>query len=126
MLAARRADANGLMRDGDLLGRVIDTFAVAQLRAQLASCESQPRLFHLRQEKGQHEVDVIIEYGGGRIFAFEIKITSAPQRADARHLAWLRDELGDRFLGGAVLHTGPVPFILDDRIVAAPIATLWI
>lgn len=125
VLAALRVDVNGLMRDGNLLGRVIDTFAVAQLRAQLALCESQPRLFHLRQEKGQHEVDIIVEYGGGRIFAFEIKATSAPKRADARHLAWLRDELGDRFLGGAVLHTGPFPFMLDDHIAAAPIATLW-
>jgi len=125
VLAALRVDVNGLMRDGHLLGRVIDTFAVAQLRAQLGSCESQPRLFHLRQEKGQHEIDVIVEYGGGRIFAFEIKATSAPQRTDARHLAWLRDELGERFLGGAVLHTGPLPFMLDDRIIAAPIATLW-
>jgi uncharacterized protein len=125
VLAALRVDVNGLMRDGNLLGRVIDTFAIAQLRAQLASCESQPRLFHLRQEKGQHEVDVIVEYGGSRIFAFEIKATSAPKRTDARHLAWLRDELGDRFLGGAILHTGPLPFMLDDRIAAAPIAILW-
>jgi uncharacterized protein len=125
VLATLRVDVNGLMRDGNLLGRVIDTFVVAQLRAQLASCESQPRLFHLRQEKGQHEVDVIVEYGGGRIFAFEIKATSAPKRTDARQLAWLRDELGERFLGGAVLHTGPLPFMLDDRIAAVPIATLW-
>jgi predicted AAA+ superfamily ATPase len=124
-LAVLRVDIFGLMRDGDLLGRIIDTFVVAQLRAQLACCETQPRLFHLRQEKGQHEADVIVEYGGGRIFAFEIKATSAPKREDARHLTWLRDELGDRFTGGAVLHTGPRAFMLDDRVAAAPISTLW-
>ncbi len=124
-LAILRVDVTGLMRDGDLLGRILDTFAVAQLRAQLASCASRPRLFHLRQEKGQHEADVIVEYGGSRIVAFEIKATSAPKRDDARHLRWLRDELGERFLGGAVLHTGPRAFLLDDRIAAVPIATLW-
>jgi uncharacterized protein len=124
-LATLRVDVAGLMRDGDLLGRIIDTFAVAQLRPQLAGAESQPRLYHLRQEKGQHEADVVVEYGGGRTFAFEIKATSAPKRDDARHLSWLRDELGDRFVGGAVLHTGPRAFMLDERVAAAPISTLW-
>jgi uncharacterized protein len=124
-LATLRIGVPGLMKDGNLLGRIIDTFVVAQLRAQLASCETQPRLHHLRQEKGQHEVDIIVEYGGGRAFAFEIKASSAPTRDDARHLVWLRAELGDRFIGGAVLHTGPRAFRLGDDIAAVPIATLW-
>jgi uncharacterized protein len=51
--------------------------------------------------------------------------SSAPTRSDARHLAWLRTELGDRFMGGAVLHTGPCAFRLSDNIAAVPIATLW-
>lgn len=124
-LAALRIGIPGLMKDGDLLGRIVDTFIVAQLRAQLANCETQPRLYHLRQEKGQHEIDIIVEYGGRRVFAFEIKASSAPTRDDARHLAWLRTELGDRFIGGAVLHTGPRAFRLGDDIAAVPIATLW-
>jgi predicted AAA+ superfamily ATPase len=124
-LATLRVGVPGLMKDGDLLGRIIDTFVIAQLRAQPASCETQPRLHHLRQEKGQHEVDIIVEYGGGRVFAFEIKASSAPTNQDARHLAWLRAELGDRFVGGAVLHTGPRAFRLGDDLVAAPIAALW-
>ncbi|MCP3801879.1 DUF4143 domain-containing protein [Allokutzneria sp. A3M-2-11 16] len=124
-LAALRVSVTGLMKDGDLLGRIIDTFVVSQLRAQLVNCETQPRLHHLRQEKGQHEIDIIVEYGGGRVFAFEIKSGNAPTRDDARHLAWLRSELGDRFIGGAVLHTGPRAFRLYDDIAAVPIAALW-
>lgn len=61
----------------------------------------------------------------GRVFGFEVKAGGAPQSRDARHLAWLRDELGERFIGGAVLHTGPHTYPLGDRIVAAPIATVW-
>lgn len=123
--AVLRIDLPGLMRDGDLLERIIETFAVAQLRTQLASCESRPRLHHLRQEGGQHEVDVIVEYGGGRIFALEIKARNAPGRRDARHLLWLRDQLGDRFIGGAVLHSGPRTFMIDERVAAAPLAATW-
>jgi predicted AAA+ superfamily ATPase len=124
-LSVLRMDVNGVMRDGDMLGRIVDTFVVAQLRAQLATAETQPRLFHLRQEKGQHEVDIIVEYGGGRVFALEIKASSAPKKEDIRHLIWLRDELGDRFVGGAILHTGPRAFMFDDRIAAAPISVMW-
>lgn len=59
------------------------------------------------------------------MFGFEVKSSGAVSAKDARHLAWLRDELGDRFLGGAVLHTGPRSFPLGDRLIAAPIAALW-
>lgn len=124
-LAALRVDADGLMRDANLLGRMLDTFVVAQLRAELPRCDSRPRLFHLRQEQGRREVDVVVEYGAGRLLAMEIKATSAPTRDDARHLTWLRHQLDDRFIGGVVLHTGPRTFRLGDQIVAAPISSLW-
>ncbi len=44
---------------------------------------------------------------------------------DARHLAWLRDAIGESFVNGLVLHTGPGLFGLGDRITAAPIGMLW-
>jgi hypothetical protein len=84
-----------------------------------------PRLYHLRQEDGRREVDLIVEYGVGRILGIEIKATSAPSPHDARHLGWLRGQLGDRFVGGLVLHTGPRVFALGDRIIAVPISCLW-
>ena len=124
-LAALRVDTMGLLRDGDLLGRILDTLVMSQLRAELPRCDSRARIFHLRQEQGRHEVDIIIEYGGGRIIALEIKATSAPDLRDARHLVWLREELGPRFLGGAVLHTGSRTFDLEEKIFAAPIAAVW-
>lgn len=50
---------------------------------------------------------------------------SAPRLRDARHLIWLRDQLGDRFKAGVVLHSGPAQFTLEDRIEAIPICALW-
>jgi hypothetical protein len=76
-------------------------------------------------EQGRHEVDVIVELGGGRVIACEVKASSAPHSSDAVHLRWLRDQLGDRFIGGVVFHTGPQLYRMDDRIVAAPICALW-
>ena len=122
---ALRLDANGIMRDGDILGRVLDTFVVAQLRAELEITEPRPWLHHLRARGGRREVNLLIESGAGKVIGIEIKASAAPKSSSARHLSWLRDELGDRFTAGVVLHTGPKAYELDARIVAAPICTLW-
>lgn len=123
--AALRLDAQAMITDGDLLGRILDTFVVAQLRPETVIATSEPRLYHLRTEAGRHEVDVIVELGGGRVLGIEIKAAAAPGDADARHLRWLREELGGRMIAGAILHTGPRVYALSEGIIAAPIATLW-
>jgi len=125
LAAALRVDESGVMRDGDLLGRVLETFVAAQLRPQLAVSRARPRLHHLRTGEGRHEVDLVAELAGERLIGIEVKAAAAPRPADARHLVWLRQELGDRFVAGIVLHTGPRSFQLADGIVAAPISVLW-
>jgi predicted AAA+ superfamily ATPase len=123
--AVTGADTDTVLLDSDLLGRLIDTFAVAQLRAELPLSDHRPRIYHLRQDGGRREIDVLIELSGHRVIALEIKSSGNPSRSSTRHLAWLRDELGDRFVHGLLLHTGQFIQELDDRISAAPIATLW-
>jgi uncharacterized protein len=118
-------DGRAVLRNADLLGRLVDTFVAAQLRAELPVCEESPRLFHLREPHGRHEIDLLAETADGRVVAFEIKASAAPGPDAARHLVWLRDRLGDRFAIGAVLHTGPAPLPIDDRVVALPICTIW-
>lgn len=123
--AALHLDADAIARDGDLLGRFLDSFVFAQLRADAIRAESRPRLYHVRQRQGRQEVDSVAEVGGSKIIGVEVKAGAAVTHADARHLRWLRDEIGDRFIAGVVLHTGSRVTELDDRIIAAPIATLW-
>ena len=114
-----------VLADGALLGSMIDTFVVAQLRAEAAAARTRYRLSHLRDQNGRREVDVIAELGGNRLVGIEVKAAAGVGRSDARHLVWLRDALRDRFTAGVVLHTGPDTFELADRIVAAPISALW-
>lgn len=118
-------DVRALMRDADLLGRMLDSFVVAQLRSLCAVLDDPPRLFHLRDANGRREVDVILEFSDGRVAGIEVKASAVPQAHDARHLQWLRDSLGDRFIAGAVIHTGPRAFRIDDDILALPIWSLW-
>ena len=118
-------DVDLILRNGDLLGRLLDTFVVAQIRAELAVTPSRPRLFHIRQQQGRFEVDLLAELAGGRLIGLEIKADAAPSAESARHLAGLRDRYPETFLAGVVLHTGPRAYRLGDRLVAAPISTLW-
>lgn len=119
------ATESAVLRDGDLLGRVLDTFVAAHLRAEADVARNRAHLYHVRQEQGRHEVDLVLEVGAERVIGVEIKATSSPDSGSAAHLAWLRDRLADRFVAGVVLHTGPATFSLGDRITAAPISTLW-
>lgn len=123
--AILRLDTNAVLRDGDMLGRLLDTFVTSQLRAELIVSTSRPRLYHLRQQQGRVEVDLLAELGGGSLVAIEVKADAAPSGDSARHLVALRDRLGEAFSAGVVFHTGPRAYTLGDRIVAAPISTLW-
>lgn len=73
-----RADANGVLSDGDVMRRIIESFVVAQIRPQLPQSRYRPRLYHLRAEQGRHEIDLLVELAGGRVVAFEIKAGSSP------------------------------------------------
>jgi uncharacterized protein len=70
-------------------------------------------------------VDLLIETAGGQLIAFEGKAAATVTASDARHLAWLRNETGEGFAAGIILHTGPYVFPITDRIVAAPVSALW-
>lgn len=124
-MSLMRVDEAGVLRDGDALGRLLETFVAAQLRPLLSLSPSRPRLYHLRQGGGDHEIDLLLEFGGGRVVGIEVKATSTPSLRDARHLLWLQEQIGDRFMVGVVLHTGLVKRTLATGIHAAPIAALW-
>ena len=123
--AALGLDTDLVMRSGDLLGRLLESFVVAQIRAEIATSATRPRLYHVRQEQGRFEVDLLAELAGGRLVALEIKADAAPSADNARHLAGLRDRVNEAFIAGIVLHTGPRTYRLGDRLIAAPISTLW-
>ncbi len=116
---------DGVMRDKDMLGRILETFVAAQLRPELELGERPARLYHLRAEDGRREIDLLVELGNLDVVGIEVKATAAPTRRDARHLEWLRDQLGERFVTGLVLHTGSRSFRLSEKVTAAPISVLW-
>lgn len=106
-VSAARLDGAGVLRDGNLLGRLLDTYVTAQLRPEVALLP-RARLHHLRTESGRQEVDLIVDLGGGRVIGIEVKAGAAPGPRDARHLAWLRDQLGAHFVRPGSGHSSSV------------------
>lgn len=104
-------------------GPLLESFVVGELAKQATWSERPVRLAQYR-DRDQREVDVIIERGQ-QIVAVEVKATATPRPRDARHMAYLRDRVGDRFVMGLVLHTGQQRLSLGDRLWAVPVDTLW-
>jgi uncharacterized protein len=53
-----------------------------------------------------------------------VKNSTRPRPTDGAGLAWLRDQLGDRFHAGFVVHTGGDTYPMGERISALSIEVL--
>lgn len=109
---------------GQALGGFLESFVVSELLRQRAWSEEEWALRHYRSPDGR-EIDVVIELSDERVIALEIKAASTVQPQDARHLEWLRDKLGERFMAGIVLATDTQGRLLGDRLYSLPVASLW-
>ncbi len=118
-------DRRTIVRNGDLAGRIMDSFVAAQIRPELTLGTFPVEMSHVRQD-GRHEIDIVLERRDGALVAIEVKAGTDVDRNDARHLVWLRDQLNPQtFRAGIVFHTGQLVRRLDDRVWAVPICALW-
>lgn len=120
-LALSGLRAEDLAVEPTLAGRYLESYVMQQLRPQVDLVDG--TLSHLRQSSGDREVDGVIEVHR-RVIGVEVKAARAARTSDARHLEWLRDQLGERFQLGLVLHTGGDSYVLGDRIWAVPVDVL--
>jgi predicted AAA+ superfamily ATPase len=133
-LAARLlgADAGALLdgagpgpaipRDGTLLGALFESLVTLSARVYAQANEATVR--HLRTRGGEHEVDIIVERGDGRIVALEVKLARSVGDTDVGHLRWLADRLGPDLLDAAIITTGPDAYRRADGIGVIPAALL--
>jgi predicted AAA+ superfamily ATPase len=105
-------------------GRLLEGFVAGELRKQLGWSEESATMYHYRDRNGP-SVDLVLETPDGRVAALQVKAGSTVTSTDTRWLSVLREELGDRFVAGVVLHTGQTAVSVSDRVWAAPIEILW-
>jgi hypothetical protein len=117
-------EADDLIRDRTLLGQLLETFVVQELRRQASGWEHDLRFSHYR-DKDQQEVDIVLERGPGRIVGIEVKAAATLRDADRRGLERLRDASGERFRCGVLLYDGETMVPMGDRIYAVPLGVVW-
>lgn len=116
--------ARRLQEDRSLLGRMLETFVVGELRKQLSWTDPRTTLYHFRTSAGR-EVDVLLEKDDGSVAAVEIKASATVSAADFQALRDLRDHLGRKFFAGTVLYTGDQLIPLGDKLWLVPWPALW-
>lgn len=119
-----RYDAQRLLQDRELLGRLIESFVGMELTKQIGFAGGGYQLLHYRDHAGP-EVDWVLEAADGSVVGIEVKATEAPGADDFAGLRSLQSAAGDRFKRGIVLHLGRDSAPFGDRMVALPIEAIW-
>ena len=109
-------------RDGTLLGALFESLVTLGVRTFAQAAEASVR--HLRTQRGEHEVDLIVERDDGRVLAIEVKLKAAIVDRDVRHLLWLRDQIRDELLDAVLVTTGPEAYRRQDGVAVIPAALL--
>lgn len=110
------------LRDGQLTGRLFESLVTLSLQVYAQAAEA--RVHHLRTRNGDHEVDLLIERGDGRVLAVEVKLGRHVDEGDVAHLRWLEQRLGDDLIDALVVTTGPEAYRRRDGIAVVPAALL--
>lgn len=105
-------------------GAMLEGLVTAELLKQQTWTSTEYDLYHFRDRNGL-EVDLVLELAGGRILGIEVKAATSFRGDHFNGLRTLRDELGDRFVGGIVLNTGRTSYRYADRLVGLPVSSLW-
>ncbi len=117
-------DAAGLAANRAVLGSMLETFVLQELRRQ-ASWRPRPiEFFHFR-DRDNFEVDLVLEQGPSAVAGVEVKAAASVTDADFRGLRKLRDTAGTRFRAGVVLYDGAATIPFGPGLWAVPIRRLW-
>jgi predicted AAA+ superfamily ATPase len=109
-----------LEEDGNLFGRILESFIVAELQKQRTWSNTQPTLHHFRSVKGQ-EVDIILEDASGCCVGIEVKASSTISASDTSGMETFAEIAGKKFHRGIILYAGNEIVPLKKNITAVPL-----
>lgn len=117
-------DAAALDKDRPMLGSMLETFVLQELRRQVSWLAEPIELFHFR-DRDDFEVDIVLERGHAAVAGVEVKAAATVGEADLRGLRKLRDTAGKRFVAGVVLYDGSATIRFGGGLFAVPVRRLW-
>ncbi|HME97645.1 MAG TPA: ATP-binding protein [Methylomirabilota bacterium] len=116
--------ASALESNRALLGQLLETFVLQELKRLASWHEDRLSFFHFR-DRDQAEVDIVIERGAQAVAAVEVKAGATVTAGDFGGLRKLREAAGARFAGGVVLYDGDMSAGFGDSLYAVPVRALW-
>jgi len=117
-------EASTLGRDRPMLGPLLETFVLQELRRQASGRQVPIGFFHFR-DRDDFEVDVVLEQGHAIVTGVEVKAAASVNESDFRGLRKLRNAAGNRFVSGVVLYDGAATIPYGDGLFAVPFRSLW-
>lgn len=121
--ALLNANATTLWDDRALLGQLLETFVLQELRRQASWHDEHINFYHFRDKDGI-EVDIVLE-AGRKIAGIEVKASATVTSTDFKGLRKLQEATGKNFAGGVVLYDGEALASFGKNLHAVPVRVLW-
>ena len=124
LAAARGLSFERVKAERGLLGALLESFVYSEVLKLMSASNLRLTPYHFRDQQ-MHEVDIVLERDDGMIVGIEVKASATVKSSDFGGLRTLAEACKDKFAGGVVLYDSAdlVPF--GDRLVAAPLSSLW-
>lgn len=107
----------------ELFGQLFESLAMLSLRAAADTAEA--KVYHLRNQNGDHEIDAIMERYDGKVLAFEVKLATTTDPSDAKHLHWLEQQIGNRLVDKVIITAGKYAYRREDGVAVIPLGMLY-
>ncbi len=117
-------DAESLWQDRAAFGQILETFVFQELR-RLSSWQDEGLKFHHFRDRDGAEVDIVLDRGARGVAGIEVKAAATVTERDFRGLRKLRDAVGKRFSGGAVIYDGETQASFGEGLHAVPVRAIW-
>lgn len=123
-----RLDIDQLLmpKNGSVLGRLFESLVVQSVRSAAESLDWETT--YMRDQKGTHEIDIVLEESPYARIAIEVKLSTSVSDDDVKHLLWFREktmEDGEPTLKAAVVvYTGEIAYVRNDGVVVVPLSLL--
>lgn len=124
MIHLLKSDPTHLFKDKALLGCVLETFVVMELKKQLGWSQQRCHLYHYRARPHQ-KIDFILEAADSRIVALDIKLSSSLSSEDFEAMDLLQKDSGGRFHRGIIFYMGDSIRSFGSDQYAVPLSFLW-
>ncbi len=116
-------DGAALWADRDLLGQMLETFVLQELRRLESASDEPSQFFHLRDKDGV-EVDIVMQSSQGSITGIEVKASATVSLADFKGLRKFQASEPERFSCGLLIYDGDACLRFGPQLYAVPVSRL--